>query len=93
MLFWPNSFNKHIQKGPLYSSVAQRITADIISDIIANFIEALTLKPIVATKMKAILDGLFGRDINEISASYSAKKVSNANVQGLITGATTALNQ
>jgi len=49
--------------------------ADIISDIIANFIKALTLKPIVATKMKAILDGLFGTDINEISASYSAKKV------------------
>ncbi|MEM6687080.1 MAG: alpha/beta hydrolase, partial [Bacteroidota bacterium] len=51
--------------------------ADIISDIITNFIKALTLKPVVATKMKAILDDLFGSDINEISASYSAKNVTN----------------
>jgi len=49
--------------------------ADIISDIIAKFIQALTLRPVVATKMKAILDGLFGSDIDEISASNSAKKV------------------
>jgi pimeloyl-ACP methyl ester carboxylesterase len=49
--------------------------ADIISDIIDDFIKALTLKPVVATKMKAILDTIYGSDINEVSASYAAKKV------------------
>ncbi|WP_046745792.1 alpha/beta hydrolase [Kordia zhangzhouensis] len=49
--------------------------ADIITDIIQHFIEALTLKPIVAKKMKTILDEKFGGDINALSASYSAKNV------------------
>jgi pimeloyl-ACP methyl ester carboxylesterase len=49
--------------------------ADIIADIISDFIKALTLKPIVATKMKAILDRIYGSDINEVSASYAAKNV------------------
>ncbi|MFK7750626.1 MAG: alpha/beta fold hydrolase [Kordia sp.] len=49
--------------------------ADMISDIIAHFIKALTLKPIVATKMKATLDRIYGSDIDEVSASYAAKGV------------------
>ncbi|AXG72038.1 2-hydroxy-6-oxononadienedioate/2-hydroxy-6- oxononatrienedioate hydrolase [Kordia sp. SMS9] len=48
---------------------------DLISDIISDFIEALTLKPIVATKMKANLDRIYGSDINAVSASNVAKKV------------------
>ncbi|MGH1388208.1 alpha/beta hydrolase [Kordia sp.] len=49
--------------------------ADIITDIILHFTRTLTLKDIVATKMKAILDEKFGRDIDYASASYAAKEV------------------
>ncbi|WP_298512918.1 alpha/beta hydrolase [uncultured Kordia sp.] len=64
-----------IQNGVQVKKLVTIGAADIISDIIAHFIKALTLKPIVATKMKAILDRLFGSDINAVSASYSAKEV------------------
>lgn len=49
--------------------------ADIITDIILHFTRTLTLKDIVATKMKAILDKKFGRDIDYASASNAAKEV------------------
>ncbi|WP_420574277.1 alpha/beta fold hydrolase [Kordia sp.] len=49
--------------------------ADIITDIILHFTRTLTLKDSVAKKMKAILDGKFGRDIDYASANNAAKEV------------------
>jgi len=49
--------------------------ADVITDIILHFTRTLTLKDIVAEKMKAILDKQFGRDIDSGSAHEAAKEV------------------
>lgn len=64
-----------IQNGVQVKKLVTIGAADIISDIIDHFVNALTLKPVVGKKMKIILDKVFGSDINEISASYCAKHV------------------
>lgn len=69
------SLLKAIHDGMQVKKLVTIGAADMISDIISHFIKALTLKPIVATKMKAILDNLYGGDIDELSASVVAKKV------------------
>ncbi|QHI36032.1 Putative aminoacrylate hydrolase RutD [Kordia antarctica] len=49
--------------------------ADVITDIILHFTRTLTLKDIVAEKMKAKFDQKFGRDIDYASAHIAAKEV------------------
>lgn len=49
--------------------------ADIITDIINNFIRNMELHPEVATKMKQILDIKYEGDIDNYSASVAAKGV------------------
>jgi len=49
--------------------------ADVITDIILHFTRTLTLKDVVAEKMKAIFDRQFGEDIDYASAHNAAKEV------------------
>lgn len=49
--------------------------ADMITDIIKNFVQKLKLKPIIVTKMKDFFFKTFQVDIDDYSASVAAKKV------------------
>lgn len=68
----------------LYNAIAEGLSikklitigsGDLISDIIKDFVRNLSLKPIIATKMKDYHDKLFGYDIDEHSSSAKADKV------------------
>ncbi|EDP95303.1 alpha/beta hydrolase [Kordia algicida OT-1] len=64
-----------VREGFQIKKLATIGAADVITDIILHFTRTLTLKDSVATKMKAILDSKFGRDIDYASASNAAKEV------------------
>lgn len=54
--------------------------ADLISDIIKTFTETLKLKPIIATKVKAILDKKFDGNVDVYSPSIIAKNIKTSSL-------------
>lgn len=68
-------FNAIADDGFLVNKLITIGSGDLISDIIKDFVSNLSLKPIIATKMKAHYNRLLGYDINEHSSSIKAEKV------------------